>query len=102
MRQETGSSSIRRCTAAYAVIAEAAGFSDRNEWTDALKANGYQTLDDIRDRNLMTTLDDGYSMRYRIWLEVEDENTMEYLRGHVENEGHDLQGLTPEQVLAEK
>jgi len=28
--------------AAQAVVAEAAGFSDRNEWTDALKANGYE------------------------------------------------------------
>ena len=27
---------------AQAIVAEAAGFSDRNEWTDALKAAGYE------------------------------------------------------------
>jgi len=28
--------------AAQAILAEAAGFRGRNEWTDALKANGYE------------------------------------------------------------
>ena len=28
--------------AAQAIVAEAAGYKDRNEWTDELKANGYE------------------------------------------------------------
>jgi hypothetical protein len=41
------------------------------------------------------------SMRERIYREMQDYYTMDYLRGHIENENHDLCGLTAEQVLAD-
>jgi len=65
-------------------------------------ASAYHTLDEIRGGCPMNHgVNELEAIRHRIYREIEQEYMMDDIEQHVREEGHDLHGLTPGEVMAD-
>lgn len=90
-------------TFAMCILSERREMLNQNAPLAKKLASAYHMLDDVRGGKPMTSGNDMWgSMRERIYREVEHAYMMKELKRHVTEENHDLQGLSPDEVLADE